>query len=126
LLEGKSSFHFHHQPAAARPRWVWLRAWRFKFGGDAMASTILFPFGQTVITPGALEKLSSAAVNSALDRHAKGDWGDVPREDWQANERALEEGTRLLSSYRDSRGVKFWIITEADRSATTVLLPEEY
>jgi hypothetical protein len=85
-----------------------------------------FPLGQTVITPGALEALSSTAVLNALDRHSEGDWGEVGKEDWDANERALRESTRLLSVYHSGSGVKFWIITEADRSATTVLLPEDY
>lgn len=85
-----------------------------------------FPMGHTVITPGALEALSSAAVIAALDRHNQGDWGEVDKADWNANERALVEDARLLSAYRDSKGTKFWIITEADRSVTTILLPEEY
>jgi hypothetical protein len=85
-----------------------------------------FPLGQTVITPGALEKLSSTAIRESLDRHSAGDWGDVPPEDCRANDRALLEGARLLSAYRNGNGVKFWIITEADRSATTILLPSEY
>ena len=84
------------------------------------------PMGQTVITPGAIEALSSGVVMNALDRHSLGDWGDVCREDWEANERALKEGTRLLSVYHNDYGTRFWIITEADRSATTVLLPDEY
>jgi hypothetical protein len=85
-----------------------------------------FPLGQTVITPGALAALSSTAVMSGLDRHSHGDWGEVEKEDWEANERALTEGTRLFSVYRNGHGIKFWIITEADRSVTTVLLPDEY
>jgi len=64
-------------------------------------------------------------VLAALGRHVRGDWGDVDAEDRAANDRALREGTRVLSSYR-AGGVKFWVITEADRSATTVLLPSEY
>jgi hypothetical protein len=59
-------------------------------------------------------------------RHARGDWGDLSSEDKLANKRALEEGTRLLSAYHLKTGQKIWIITEWDRSATTVLLPEEY
>jgi hypothetical protein len=86
----------------------------------------LFPLGQTVITPQALDGLIPADVTAALERHASGDWGDVCPEDWQENELSLQEGFRLLSSYRDSKGTRFWIITEADRSATTILLPEEY
>src|SRR5689334_24710268 len=85
-----------------------------------------FPMGQTVITPGALEALSSASIMAALDRHGQGDWGEVDKEDWNANDRALKEGTRLFSVYRNGHDIKFWIITEADRSATTILLPSEY
>jgi hypothetical protein len=85
-----------------------------------------FPMGQTVITPAALKALSSAAVMAALDRHSQGDWGEVCEEDWDANDRALREGNRLLSVYRNGHDTKFWIMTEADRSATTVLLPEDY
>ncbi len=84
------------------------------------------PLGRTVITRGAMEVLSNRDVLVALRRHATGDWGNVCREDWSANDRALKEGTRLLSSFQDSNKVRFWIITEADRSVTTVLLPEEY
>ena len=62
----------------------------------------------------------------ALRRHARGDWGEVDAEDWKSNDRSLQEGTRLLSAYRTRSGIKLWIITEADRSVTTVLLPEEY
>lgn len=85
-----------------------------------------FPLGRTVITPGALDRLSPPSVLKALDRHAIGDWGELDAADVRANERALVEGTRLFSAYRDEKGTKFWIITEADRSATTILLPEEY
>ena len=62
----------------------------------------------------------------ALDRHRRGDWGDVGKEDWQANERALKHGERLLSVYHAADGTKFYVISEWDRSATTVLLPEDY
>jgi hypothetical protein len=86
----------------------------------------LFTFGRLVATPGALAAVPHADVLTALGRHACGDWGDVDREDWNANNQALREGTRLLSAYHAGSGVRFWIITEADRSATTVLLPEEY
>lgn len=85
-----------------------------------------FPLGATVITPTALEELSSTAIREALERHAQGDWGEVCQEDREANERALCQGLRLLSVYHNGNGTKFWIITEADRSATTVLLPSDY
>ena len=83
-----------------------------------------FALGQTVITAGALATLSPEEVLTALGRHAAGDWGDVDPDDWQANERALLEDTRLVSVYRLSR--KFYVITEWNRSLTTILLPEEY
>lgn len=86
----------------------------------------LFPFGQTVITPNALDRLHPADVRAALQRHGTGDWGDVPAEDKTENELSLKQGFRLLSAYSDRNGTRFWIITEADRSATTVLLPEDY
>ena len=86
----------------------------------------IFVLGNTVITPTALEQLSPTSVLNALNRHATGDWGELCIEDIQENERALVEGGRLFSAYRTSEGVKFWVITEADRSVTTVLLPEDY
>jgi hypothetical protein len=82
--------------------------------------------GAVVITPTALDQLTPADVQRGLQRHQTGDWGDLGEEDWQANDRAVQAGMRLLSSYRGDSGVPFWIITEADRSATTVLLPDDY
>jgi len=82
--------------------------------------------GRVVMTRNAQSTLPIPDVQAALVRHANGDWGEVCDEDRQANEDALRGGARLLSVYHDSRGTKFWIITEADRSATTVLLPEDY
>lgn len=86
----------------------------------------LFPTGQVVITKGALEALDDVDIYSALERHCKGDWGNVCGEDWQENDLSLKAGFRIQSSYTSANHVKFWIITEADRSATTVLLPGEY
>lgn len=85
-----------------------------------------FALGRLLITPGAQAVLSSSEVWTALARHAAGDWGDLSDEDRAENEFSLERRLRLLSAYRSNAGVKFWIITEADRSVTTVLLPEEY
>ncbi len=82
--------------------------------------------GQLVATPGALEKVPPDEMLVALGRHARGDWGDLCGEDRRLNDAALKNGERLLSSYRTRAGTKFWIITEWDRSVTTVLLPEEY
>lgn len=85
-----------------------------------------FALGQTVITATALERLNPEDVAASLGRHIRCDWGDVCPEDKEENELSLREGFRLLSAYADRNGTKFWIITEADRSATTVLLPEDY
>jgi hypothetical protein len=85
-----------------------------------------FPLGQIVATTNALSKLTQEDINTATGRHASGDWGDVGEEDRSENELSLKDGFRLLSVYYGASGEKFWIITEADRSATTVLLPEDY
>lgn len=85
-----------------------------------------FPLGQVYTTPGALEVVSEDELISALTRHIGGDWGDVCDDDRAANDEALQLGERLLSVYHTAAGVKFWIITERDRSATTFLLPFEY
>ena len=85
-----------------------------------------FSLGRVVATPNALATIPPDEVTKALGRHAACDWGECGPEDWQENELSLKEGFRLFSVYRSSKGVKFWIITEADRSATTVLLPEDY
>jgi len=86
----------------------------------------LFELGRVVSTPGALEALTREDIGKALARHHRGDWGDVDRHDWRENEASLREGFRLLSVYRGTNGTKFWVITEADRSSTCVLLPSEY
>ena len=85
-----------------------------------------FELGQVLITPGAKESLDYNDVAKALWRHRSGDFGDVCVEDWALNEEAVECGDRILSAYIDRNGKKFWIITEWDRSATTILLPDEY
>ena len=84
------------------------------------------PLGQVVITQGALNDLPAEEVQESLLRHAEGDWGDVCKEDWELNDEALENEARLMSSYRTKKGIRFWIITEWDRSVTTILLPLEY
>lgn len=87
-----------------------------------------FPLGRVGATPGALRALEQAGQlpTEFLDRHVNGDWGDVPEEDKQENEFSVENGLRILSAYTTSTGEKIWIITEADRSYTTLLLPSEY
>lgn len=88
----------------------------------------LLTLGQVVATPGCLEAFAATGQtpDEFLDRHIKGDWGELAEEDRQANDDALIDGSRILSSYRLSNGTKIWIITEWDRSVTTCLLPEEY
>jgi hypothetical protein len=85
-----------------------------------------FPLGDVSATPGVLEAVPWEELLAALARHAAGDWGLLDEHDRQANDRALEDGSRLLSAYESKSGVRFWIITEHDRSRTTFLLPEEY
>ena len=79
-----------------------------------------------VITRNAHDTLKANDVQTALLRHASGDWGELEAEDRQANESALRSGGRLLSAYQDGNGIRFWIITEANRQISTVLLPEDY
>lgn len=88
----------------------------------------LLALGQTVATRGALAAMQQLEVSplALLSRHQRGDWGNLDKEDKQANEEALTCGGRVFSSYQVTEAVKFWVITEADRSATTILLPEEY
>jgi hypothetical protein len=89
----------------------------------------LFSLGRLVATPAALALLADAGENPAvlLARHVSGDWGEVPAEDARENELSISEGYRIVSSYPiGSGGARVWIITEADRSSTCILLPEEY
>lgn len=95
-------------------------------GGWPLRPPPLFELGQTYITANAGRELHLDDVQRALSRHHAGDWGEVNPEDWQANQNALTDGLRLLSVYHDRDRVKFYIITEADRSITTVMLPEDY
>jgi hypothetical protein len=85
-----------------------------------------FSPGRIVITRAALEVLPASELSCALARHLAGDWGEVDREDWHANEAALIRGQRILSLYLSAAGVRFYIITDCDRSLTTILLPEDY
>jgi hypothetical protein len=87
-----------------------------------------FELGAVVATPGALEVLGNLEVSPTelLERHAAGDWGDVPSEDARENEYSLKHGFRVLSSYPMPSGERIWVITEADRSSTCLLLPGEY
>ena len=85
-----------------------------------------FPLGKIVATPNALARLTQDDINRALQRHAIGDWGDVDKDDREENELSLRKGFRLLSVYHAANDTKFWIITEADRQSTCILLPEDY
>lgn len=87
--------------------------------------------GQLVITAGIRDKMSESSdfekfVRKSFSRHATGDWGDMCEEDKSSNDYALENGGRLFSSYNYNEDIKIWIITEWDRSATTILFPSEY
>jgi hypothetical protein len=86
-----------------------------------------FPLGFIAVTPGIELTLSPAEIAEALSKHVRGNWGEVCEEDCDANNEALHHGGRLLSVYwNHSRSETFYVITEADRSATTLLLPSEY
>ena len=88
----------------------------------------LFDMGKIVSTPGALDALERAGQSPGefLAKHVRGDWGEVDAEDKTANDAAVQEGSRILSAYRLNTQIKLWVITEADRSSTCLLLPEEY
>jgi hypothetical protein len=85
-----------------------------------------FSLGPVRITRGAMRAVSDEEAAIALFRHLAGDWGDVNKHDWKENDFSVDRSLRLLSSYRTADETKFWVITEADRSTTTVLLPDEY
>jgi hypothetical protein len=92
-----------------------------------------FSLGQILATPGALEVLQESGQSPQifLDKHQHGDWGEVDEQDKEANDRALVDGSRILSAYRTLKNVRLWVITEAvgddgRRSSSTILLPSEY
>jgi hypothetical protein len=89
---------------------------------------VLFPLGKIYLTVGAKEALADSIQfpNEFLEKHQKGDWGIVGKEDSQENDFSVKNGFRILSAYKTKGDVKLWIITEADRSSTTLLLPSEY
>jgi len=95
---------------------------------EAISAAAIFNLGRVVATPNALALLAQHGVAplTLLKRHAAGDWGDVPTDDAKANQEALKLGCRLFSAYHMDGNVKIWIITEADRSVTTLLLPSDY
>ena len=95
---------------------------------ETTGTTPRFPLGQMVMTQGAATALDEANQSpfEFLNRHQSGDWGDLCEDDKQENEFSIKEGFRLLSAYHTTKRKKLYVITEADRSATTILLPEEY
>ena len=86
----------------------------------------LVPLGRTVATPAALGTVSPPDIVAALRRHAAGDWGEIDAHDRAANDDALKSNERILSVYQTATGTTFWVLTESDRSVTTVLLPDDY
>lgn len=90
--------------------------------------TPTFPLGRLVATPGAIDALEEAGQlpQEFLDRHARLEQGELCDSDHQENLFSVDKDLRIFSAYQTSKGVKLWVITEADRSATTILLPEEY
>ena len=88
----------------------------------------LFPLGRIVATPGALDALARAnqSPQEFLNHHVTGDWGELGDEDKAENNYSLKHGFRILSSYKTAAGEKLWLITESDRSLSTLLQPEEY
>jgi hypothetical protein len=95
---------------------------------NSLPTIPLFPAGQIVATPGALALLEEAHKSPLefLSRHLRGDWGDLCQDDKAENESSLKYGFRLMSSYQITETRKLWVITEGDRSVTTLLLPAEY
>ena len=85
-----------------------------------------FRLGSVAVTAHAQDILSDTDINAGLARHQSGDWGEVSKSDWCANDSALKAGNRILSAYTGRGDKRFWIITEADRSYTTVMMPEDY
>jgi hypothetical protein len=81
--------------------------------------------GRLVVTPSALASIENQTMEIALNRHLQGDWGDVNEEERLSNDRALTEGSKIISKYKNSTGIEFWIRTEWDWSGTTVLLPND-
>jgi hypothetical protein len=85
----------------------------------------VFRLGRIVTTPNALQSLTQDDILLGIQRHQAGDWGDLTDDNRAANDRALAQGGRIVSAYNAMNGTRFWLITEADRSATTILLPED-
>jgi hypothetical protein len=95
-------------------------------GGPERPTEKRVELGRVFATPGVLAAVPNDEMLAALARHARGDWGEVSAPDWKENDFSYSKRLRLVSSYTSSSGTKYWVITEADRSSTTVLLPDEY
>ena len=93
---------------------------------EALINVVVLELGSVYVTRKAADTIERDDAFRALGRHMAGDWGNVAYRDWSANDDALELGGGILSAYRDRHRNKFWIATEADRSVTTIMLPEEY
>jgi hypothetical protein len=85
-----------------------------------------FLLGRVAATKNALKQIPIPEIFHALHRHERGDWGQLERDDWDANENSLKHGGRLVSRFLSTANVRFWIITEWDHNRTTVLLPEDH
>ena len=94
----------------------------------ALLTKPLFPLGQVISTPAALKTMRATNVEplSLLCRHIAGDWGNLDQHDKQLNDLAVKDGSRIFSAYHIGPKLRIWLITEADRSSTTVLLPDDY
>lgn len=98
-----------------------------KLGGEVIQAHFQkFVLGRLYQTSNSLSQLNPSDVLVALGRHAQGDWGDLGKDDWAENERSLHDGERLFSVYHDRNGIRFYVVTEADRECSTILLPEDY
>jgi len=86
----------------------------------------VFRLGRIVATPNALQSITQDDILKGIQRHQAGDWGELEAGDRESNDQALSQGGRIVSAYNAVNGTRFWIITEADRSVTTVMLPEDY
>jgi hypothetical protein len=86
----------------------------------------VFRLGRIVTTPNALQSLTQDDILVGIQRHQAGDWGNLGDDDRVANDQSLAQGGRIVSAYNAMNGTRFWLITEADRSRTTILLPEDY
>ena len=86
----------------------------------------VFRLGRIVATPNARQSITQDDILLGIQRHQAGDWGNLTDDNRTANDRALAQGGRIVSSYQAMNGTKYWLITEADRSTTTILLPEDY